>query len=209
MGARNNEALRRRITQEAARIMAEEGVRDFHAAKRKAAGRLNQAENRHLPSNIEVETALAEYLKLFHARDLPHTRQRLLGIALDTMQLLVSFEPRLVGPLLQGVATPHSEVQIQAFADNPVEIAVWLQDHNIPYEESDRRLRFGGERVESAPVFRFLAGDTAVAIDALPLQALREAPLSPVDARPMKRATIRDVESLLAEATGTVTIPTP
>ncbi len=209
MGARGSEALRRRITQEAARIMAEEGVRDFHAAKRKAAGRLNQAENRHLPSNSEVEAALADYLKLFHARDLPHTRQRLLGIALDTMQLLARFEPRLVGPLLQGVATPHSEVQIQAFADNPVEIAVWLQEHNIPYEESDRRLRYGGERVESAPAFRFLAGDTAVAIDALPLHALREAPLSPVDARPMKRAAIRDVELLLAEAAGAVTRPAP
>ncbi|MDH4134419.1 MAG: hypothetical protein OEV31_06485 [Gammaproteobacteria bacterium] len=198
MSARGSETLRRRITQEAARIMAEEGVRDFHAAKRKAAGRLNQSENRHLPSNSEVEAALAEYLNLFHARDLPHTRQRLLGVALNTLQLLVRFEPRLVGPLLQGVATPYSEVQIQAFADNPVEVAVCLQDHNIPYEEYDRRLRYGGERVETAPVFRFLAGDTSVAIDVLPLRALREAPLSPVDARPMKRAAIRDVEILLA-----------
>ena len=42
------EETRLRISREAARLMAEEGVLDFHAAKRKAVERLNLPEGQHL-----------------------------------------------------------------------------------------------------------------------------------------------------------------
>ena len=114
---------------------------------------------------------------------------------------------RLVGPLLQGLATPYSEVQVQVFPDEPEQVAVLLQEHGIPYEEADRRLRYGGDRQAAAPVFRFVAGDTAVEITALPPQAAREAPLSPVDARPMKRAGVQEVERLLADTSLRLPMP--
>jgi hypothetical protein len=197
--ARGSDQKRQRIIQEAARIMAEEGVRDFHAAKRKAAGRVGQDEHRNLPSNREVEEALTGYLQLFHSRELPQMLQRLLTIARDAMLLLGRFEPRLVGPLLNGVATPFMEVSIHAFADDPEQVALLLHDHAIPYEDGSRRLRFGGERQENVPFFRFVAGDTRVEICTFPPHAMREAPLSPVDARPMRRASLKEVEQLLAE----------
>ena len=57
--------LRRLLTQEAARIMSDEGVRDFLFAKRKAAERLGLDPRRmHLPTNMEVEAALAEHFDL-------------------------------------------------------------------------------------------------------------------------------------------------
>jgi len=198
---RGDDLLRERITQEAARIMAEEGVHDFAAAKRKAVARLNQAENRHLPSNREIESALADYLRLFHARELPGTLKRLLEVAVDAMRLLAPFEPRLTGPLLNGVATPYSEVPLQVFPDDPEQIALFLREHGIPFEQDTRRLRFGGDRQDTLPVFRFMAGDTTLDISALPPSGLREAPLSPVDARPMKRATLKEVERLVHDAT--------
>lgn len=197
---RGDDLLRQRITQEAARIMAEEGVSDFAAAKRKAAARLNQAENRHLPSNREIESALADYLQLFHARRLPQTLQHLLGLAIEAMRLLAAFEPRLTGPLLNGVATPYSEVVVHAFADEPEQIGVLLERHAIPYEQSSRRLRYGRDRQDNVPVFRFVAGDTPIEICALPPAGLREAPLSAVDARPMRRANLKEVERLLQDA---------
>lgn len=195
--SRGDDLLRERITQEAARIMAEEGVHDFAAAKRKAAARLNQAENRHLPSNREIESALAEYLRLFHSRELPGSLKRLLEVAVDAMQMLAPFEPRLTGPLLNGVATPYSEVPLQVFPDDPEQIALYLREHGIPFEQYARRVRFGGDRSDTIPVFRFMAGDTALEISVLPPSGLREAPLSPVDARPMKRATLKEVERLV------------
>ncbi len=196
---RGEDQIRRRIVQEAARLMAEDGVRDFALAKRKAAQRLNHADNHHLPSNREIEEALADYLKLFHADTLQRDLREQLAVAADALRLLADFEPRLVGPLLNGLATAYAEITLQAFVDLPERVALFLREHGIPFEESGRRLRFGGDRQETATVFQFIAGDTPIEITVLPRLALREAPLGPVDGQPMKRASLREVEQLLAE----------
>ena len=191
------EETRQRISREAARIMAEEGVRDFHAAKRKATERLNLLEARHLPSNQEIEQALAEHLQLFHAKDLPQTLQHLRRRAIEVMRLLERFEPRLVGSLLSGNVTRYSEIQLHLSADSPELVAFFLQEHGIPYEETSKRLRFGGERSEIVPVYGFLAEDIPVEVSVFSPTAAREAPLSPVDGRPMKRAGLKEVEASL------------
>jgi hypothetical protein len=191
-----NEETRQRISREAARLMAEEGVLDFHAAKRKAAERLNLPETRQLPSNQEIEQALTEHLQLFHAKDLPQTLQHLRRLAVDAMRFLERFEPRLVGSLLSGNVTRFSEIQLLVTADNPEIVAFFLQEHGIPYEETSKRLRFGGDRSEMVPVYGFLAEDTAIEVSVLTPKVAREAPLSPVDSRPMKRAALKEVEAL-------------
>jgi hypothetical protein len=49
---------RQRLAEEAARIILEEGVRDYGLAKRKAADHLGMTGRPELPTNTEVETAL-------------------------------------------------------------------------------------------------------------------------------------------------------
>jgi len=202
-GARGAEQIRRHICTEAARIMAEEGVTDFHAAKRKAANRLNQPEAHHLPSNQEVEAALAAHLRLFHADRLPGALIELRRVAVEAMRFLASFEPRLVGAVLSGNVTPFSEIQLHVSAYTPEDIAFLLQEHGIPFEESSRRIRFGGERHETHPAYRFLADTIAVELTVFTPERARETPLSPVDGKPMRRANLREVESLLGNS------PTP
>ena len=80
--APGTDELRRQLAADAARIMAEEGVRDFHAAKRKAAARLGLPETKHLPGNDEVDSALQEYLRLFHAGRLTQSLRRAPGFPL-------------------------------------------------------------------------------------------------------------------------------
>ncbi len=60
---------RRRIAVEAARLISEDGMRDYHAAKRKAAARLGIQVDTALPKNAEIEDALREYQRLFDADD--------------------------------------------------------------------------------------------------------------------------------------------
>lgn len=193
-----HESLRERITEEAARILAEEGVRDFHMAKRKAAARLNESETRDLPSNEEIEAALATRLALFHG----DTRTRLLAnlrrAALELMARLARFEPRVAGALVSGNATQASPVEIHLTADTPEEVRFFLDDAGIPVEDMQRNLRFGGERRVTVPGFRFFAGDAKVEILVFSRAAIREPPLSPVDGRPMQRLNLAEVERLLA-----------
>ena len=99
------EHLRRALAQEAARVMAEHGIRDFLFAKRKAAERFGVVDGSVLPRNTEIEEALREYQRLFggeeHVESLYAQRQ----VAAEVMRRLQKFQPRLVGPVLHGTAT--------------------------------------------------------------------------------------------------------
>ena len=189
--------LRQHIATSAARIMAEEGVSDFQTAKRKAAARLGLPETKHLPGNEEVESALQEYLRLFHGGRLSHSVRRLRELAAEAMGFLAKFEPRLVGPVLSGTVTSASAIELHLTADTPEEIGFWLDEHGIPYTQADRRLRFGGERYETFPAYSFTADDVPVELCVFDHREARETPLSPVDGKPMKRANLREVENLI------------
>ena len=67
---------RRRIAVEAARLISEHGIRDYHVAKRKAAERLGIQVDTALPKNSEIEDALREYQRLFQADEQPRATAR-------------------------------------------------------------------------------------------------------------------------------------
>jgi len=197
--ASSGDTQRRRICVEAARLMAEEGVRDFHAAKRRACERLGlDHDHRHLPANLEIEQALQDHLRIFHGQLLPARKKRLRQLALEAMDFLVRFEPRLIGPVLSGTVTDHTAIEFLITADTPEDVGHFLTDHGIPHDQYERRLRYGGDRQTVVPAYRFDADGVSIELGVLNRVSMRETPLSPVDGRPMQRATRRDLEQLLA-----------
>lgn len=200
--APRTEHLRRALAQEAARVMAEHGVRDFLTAKRKAAARFGIVDGAVLPRNTEIEAALQEYQRLFggasHAQSLLAQRQ----VALDVMQRLQRFSPRLVGPVLQGTATVHDDVMLHVFADRPESVTFDLMDQGIPFEVGERRTRLDPERTVNQPTLRLVLDEQPVEIVVFGLDGIRQAPISPVDARPMRRADVDEVLGLLAAEAG-------
>ncbi len=198
MKATRADNLRRALAQEAARIMAEHGIRDFLVAKRKAAERLGVSDvGAVLPKNIEIEQALAQYQRLFggesHLESL-HAQRR---AALNAMLYLHEFEPRLVGAVLSGTATEHSDVQLHLFTDNAESVAIKLLDEGIPHEVTEKRVRMNAERVLAYPGVRFALDDQSIEAIVFPMDGIRQAPVSPVDGRPMRRANKLEVEALL------------
>jgi len=196
--ARSGEQGRARIATEAARIMAEEGVRDFHMAKRKAADRLNVRQQRDLPTNKEIEAALAERLQLFHGNTVARNARRLREVALQAMNFLASFSPRLVGSVLSGNVTPTSEVQLHVSADSPEDVALFLRERAVPFQLNERRLKFGNERYKNVVVYSFVADDVTVELCVFDPRSARAMPLSPVDGLPIQRGSLKDLELLLA-----------
>lgn len=189
--------MRQLVAQEAARIMAVEGIGDYLVAKRKAAVRLGAPETRNLPTNTEIQEALVDYQRLFQAEDQPEVLRRLREAAREAMRFLVPFRPRLVGSVLSGTATAHSDVNLHLFADTPEDVAVFLLERKIPFESSERRLRFGREDHEPFPVYRFVAGDVVVDLTVFGSRGLRQAPRSRIDGQPMQRADLEALERLL------------
>ncbi|WP_297528325.1 hypothetical protein [Thiohalobacter sp.] len=195
----HDERMRLLIAQEAARLMAG-GVRDYGMAKRKAAAHLGAPDTRNLPSNTEVEAELASYQRLFHGQRQQQGLRRMREAALEAMRFFDRFQPRLAGSVLSGTAGPHSDVNLHLFAAAPEEVILHLIDAEIPFEDGERRLRFERDNWETFPTVRFLAGEVPIEAVIFPLTRQRQAPRSPLDGKPMTRASRARVEALLEEA---------
>jgi hypothetical protein len=195
---------RRRVALEAARLISESGLRDYRQARLKAAQRLGVHDEAGLPRDSEIEDALREHQRLFHAGTGPGTLRRLREVAREAMDFFSAFEPRLVGAVLDGTADEHSAVSLHLHTDQVEEVLSRLQEHAIPYEERDRPLRFGPGRAEAFPALRFSADGTTVDLTILPYDRLRQAPLDRAGERPMPRATLAALRALLvAEGSAT------
>lgn len=195
-GSRRSAQLRERIAKEAARLMSEAGIRDFQLAKRKALERLRLADVRQLPSNEEIEGALSEYQRLFRADSQPRHLAELRRAAIHAMRFLQRFQPRLVGPVLSGTADEHSDVCLHLFAEPAEEVGLFLWESRIPHETGERRVRLASEEFHRMPAYRFMADGVPVELVVFSERARRRVPLSPVDGKPMPRASLEVVEAL-------------
>lgn len=190
---------RHRLAHEAARLMVEGGIQDFHQAKRKAAIRLGIHDDASLPRNAEIEQALREHQRLFAGSAQSDALRQRREAAVHALEFLQPFAPRLVGPVLEGTADAHSPVQLHLHEDDPDAVQRFLDEHGIPAEARSRRLRWDRERVLDAPLWVFSADGVVFELLVLPCHALRQAPLSAVDEKPMRRASLARLRELLQD----------
>lgn len=194
---------RRVLAQEAARIIVDHGIRDYRVAKVKAAERLGMNTRGALPGNAEVEQAIGEHLLLFggdsHARLLYNMRQ----VALSAMCLLETFTPRLVGPVHAGTADENSTINLHVFADSPEAVAMFLAKRSISCQLYERRLKLRrgrNIRPDTFAGYAFLHDGESIEATVFPFDAIRQAPISPIDGKPMQRASIATVTQLVEAA---------
>ncbi len=188
---------RRRIALEAARLISEHGLRDYHRAKLRAAERLGIRDDQALPRNDEVEQALREHQRLFQADSQPAALLSRRLAARDAMRFLQCFEPRLVGPVLEGTADQHSAVCLHVFSDTPGAIEHYLKDHGIRCDVRERRLRIDRERECTFEVLLFAADGIAFDLTVLPVDGLRQAPPDRSGQRTIRRASLNALEEML------------
>lgn len=179
-----------RVAQQAAKLIAEHGIRDYQLAKRKAADQLGLDIKSSMPRNDEIELALREYQQLFDAKKTSERMTSLRSAAIECMQLFKEYSPLLAGRIVQGTATDHTPITIHIFYDNPRVIATLLMDKEIDFDTSEKRLRVNNEKYQDYPCFLFDHKKNKVELLVLPHQLQRQAPLSKENARPMKRLNI-------------------
>jgi hypothetical protein len=190
---------RYRLAHEAARLIAESGIRDFHQAKLKAAQRLGIHDDASLPRNREIEEALREYQRLFQGDAQVSALRQRRDAALRALEFFAPFDARLVGAVLDGTADANAPVHLQLYTDDADAVPRFLEDHRIPTETRSRRMRLDRERTLDCPVWLFSAEDLSFDITVMPHDALRQAPLSSIDEKPMRRASMAQLQALLVQ----------
>ncbi len=205
MAKENLQQLRQLIAQQAARMMAEEGISDFAYAKKKAGRQFNAIDNLALPSNAEIEDELKLYNQLFLSEAQPENLLVLRKNALFTMQLLERFKPHLTGAVLDGTAGLGSETHIHLFADSLKDVEMFLLNQGIPFETNEKSYRVSneGKRDKKAgprkkvPVFSLETEAGVIKLSVFDVDEIRVATKRAADGSNAERATISEVRALV------------
>lgn len=182
------------LAQESAKIIIEEGVNDYSLAKKKAAQRLGLDDKENLPGNEEIDQALQEYHRIFRFQEQPEFIRKLRETALEIMEHLQSFAPRLVGSVLDGTAGAHSPILLHLFPETPEEVLIQLLQEGRPYKERPFSQIELGCKTLNVPVIEIRHNDRNVEIFLFPAKALRMTP-----SNHQKRASIKALKKLLAD----------
>jgi hypothetical protein len=191
--------LRQQLADEAARLMVEHGIQDFAMAKRKAAERLGvRASEGALPSNAQIQERVVERQRIFEPDGRDERLGKLRSVATNVMELLDEFRPKLVGAVLDGTATSNAAIELHVFSDSPEAVAAALEARGLRLHDSQRRYRFGRELTEQIPGFDLMVDDEELQVMVFPERGSSHSPLSPIDGKPMRRASRTAVLALLA-----------
>ena len=130
--------LRTELAATAARLIAEEGC-EYAQAKRRAVQEIlgDDARRSTMPDNHEVEHELRRYLKLFGGDQHRALLAEMRSVAAKTMQTLQEFDPHLIGAVLNGTATEHSDVHLQLFVDSAKDVEVRLMNLGVDFDVDD------------------------------------------------------------------------
>ena len=205
MTRENTDQLRQLIAQQAARMMAEDGINDFAYAKKKAGKQLGVTESSVLPTNAEVEEEVRLYHNIYNADEQPLELAKLRKAALMTMQIFERFSPHLTGSVLDGTAGKFSQTNIHLFADSAKDVEMFLLNQQIPFESSEKSFRISDkpskdkkEKVrKTVPVFTLETELGLQKLSVFDVDDMRVAVKRTADGSNADRADISDLRALL------------
>ena len=147
-----------------------------------------------MPSNEEIEQALGARNRIFLGDAHGQLLEQMRRAALYIMEELECYQPRLVGPVLNGSATSNSRIDLHALSDTVGETLAAL---GIPQRTVQHRLRFRRDEIESFPGLVFQDHGFDFDVTVFPERSRGHSPLSAIDGRPMRRAGAREVAKLI------------
>lgn len=191
--------LRQLVADETARLVYEEGYRDYRIAKQKAAQRLgadNQAKNQ--PSNEEIEQALHEYVQLLDQDEHQASLKLHREIALEAMEFLQPFQPFLTGSALDGTSGPLSAVTLHLSANRAEDVIFHLEEQHIPFQIQERKVK-AGKKQDYFPLLRLYVDNVEVELMIFPDDGHASlSALNLMTGKGLKRADVKRLQEILA-----------
>jgi hypothetical protein len=196
--------IRAVLALEAARLMLEEGVKQYFIAKRIAAkrklgrqgGRRLRFRPSDLPSNGEIRQAILE----LSAQSEGHRRTRRLFamrvIAIEAMRALDGFEPRLIGSVSTGHVRNGSDIDLSIFTRDEGGLEARLREKRWTFERELVSIQKLGKI--SDYVHYHVADVFSIELTVYAPNDLRLRPRSSTDGKPIVRMRLADVEALTA-----------
>lgn len=200
---KNSRQLQRRrlIATEAARIMNDQGIRDYYHAKTKAARALGIHDLKDLPTNREVQLCAQQHHELFASPTDGNRLTLLRDAACEALSFFRDFHPLAVGAVVSGHVDPHSVVGLHLFAEAVEDVLLYLDQERIPHDQTERVVQFRARPQARYPVLQFMAGEAPIDLTVLPLTTRHQTPIDPVTRQPKERLSLSGLKQLMTTAT--------
>ena len=179
-------------------MIAEDGMIDFGAAKRKAARQMGVTTPGLLPDNHEMEAALRAQQAIFQSISQPAECAGLRKIAVEVMRWLDRYSPWLVGAVLSGSANHFSPIELEIVAEDAKQLEMFFINEGTQFEMRTMlvdQLQTNALRY-SISIYEISFQEYPVVITLYQHHAMRAAH-HPRDSFKRARAQLADVEALL------------
>jgi hypothetical protein len=177
-----------RIAQRAAQLICNHQQSDPKLASQQAILELGFSKKEAPPSAAEIEAAIADYRQLFSPNydlDLLNLRQKSLAL----LDFFKQFQPFLVGSVLKGSASKHSDINLLIFSDDPKAIEIFLLNQQIDYSCKEKKTQY---RQTDSPAIAFWFDSTQVHLQVLPSTARHQT------TKKVDRANYEQLKQLIA-----------
>ena len=190
---KGNPQLRQLLVREAARLMYEDGVSQYHDAKTLAVkrilsrGRKGSApiRTRDLPSNGEISEEIANLAQFHEGDSLNQQLFEMRIIALEIMSQIADFSPRLIGSVSTGRVRQNSDIDLHVFTDITEELFEHLSILGWQYEHKNITVRRGSFFVEYLHIY--LEQDFPIELSVYSKQEMKIRGRSSTDGKPIIR----------------------
>ena len=191
--------LRRQICYEAARAMYYRHESEYYRAKNKAARRICKGwlKPSDLPSNAEIRDEIQALARLHEGDSRGDHLKQMRLVALRMQRLLERFKPKLIGSTLTGHVRRGSDIDIHVFSDSIEAVAMTLDEQMLFYDVERKRVRKDGEE----RVYTHIHLQDAFPIELTIYESglVNHVFKSSITGKPIERASIRQLEQLLAD----------
>jgi hypothetical protein len=137
---------RETIAAVAARLIVESELTDWTLARRKAAEQLGlSARGNQMPSDDEIIAEIKTHHALYGGEEHETQLREQRELALEAMQILRRFNPRLVGPVAEGWAHAGSDIVIELVAESSKDVEIELV--NVGADVDARTTRDGASEL--------------------------------------------------------------
>ncbi|MBV1908330.1 MAG: nucleotidyltransferase [Kangiellaceae bacterium] len=175
--------------------MYEDGIDQYLDAKRKAAKRILGRSTKDLPSNGEISEQLHQLAKFQQGDQHEETLFNMRLLAMDTMEQLNEFNPRLIGSVSTGRVRKGSDIDLHMFTDSIELIQHTIEEIGWNYEVKQVFIEKNGRPMEFNHIYLDL--EFPVELSIYPVNEIRVRGRSSTDGKAIERLSVVKVRELV------------
>lgn len=192
----NPSTFRRAVAIEAARLLYRREFKEYYQAKREAARRFG---SKVLPTNREVHSELLLIADKTEGQSRTLCLGRMRRAALEMMELLADFHPKVIGSTWTGHIRKGSDIDLHLFSDELDRVLQTLERADISYDVKRVRSTKYQKVMEFVHLHVVHSGGFEVEMTVYPIEWLRVHPKCSITGKAMARASLPELRQRLAQ----------